>query len=144
MSMPSIDLVGYWPVASANGDIFMALLVALLFTLCVQWINYGQHTPDKVAIVVVVIDWFGFKTLLGPVDQLPSVHCRLGSDVSTLLHITPRSYHPQSVREPGHGTMRKLRWEWGVGTNLQTNLSATAVAFSDNITKSKLFVNAEC
>ena len=54
----------YWPVANGNGDIFMALLVALLFTLCVQWINYEQHTPDKVAIVVVVIDWFGSKTLL--------------------------------------------------------------------------------
>ena len=54
--MPSLDLVGYCSVANGNGDIFMALLVALLFTLCVQWINYGQHTPDKVAIVVVVID----------------------------------------------------------------------------------------
>lgn len=55
-----------WP---AIGDIDGMVGGFTLYSLFVQWINYGQHTPDKVPIVVVVIDRFGFKTLHGPVDH---------------------------------------------------------------------------
>ena len=126
-----------WPGSSAIAQlaILAALLVALLFTLCVWWINYGQHTPDKVPIVVVVIDWIQDSArACWPLLTKCSLQARLRSEHAP-SHITARSYHPQSVREPGQGTMRKLRWEWGVGTNLQTNISATAVSFSDNISK---------
>ena len=85
-----------WPGSSAIAQlaILAALLVALLFTLCVWWINYGQHTPDKVPIVVVVIDWIQDSArACWPLLTKCSLQARLRSEHAP-SHITARSYHP--------------------------------------------------
>ena len=78
----------------AQMAILAAVLVALLFTLCVRWINYGQHTPDKVPIVVVVIDWIQDSArACWPLLTKCSLQARLRSEHAP-SHITARSYHP--------------------------------------------------
>ena len=47
----------------------------------------------QIKFLLLLLSLTGSKTLLGPVDHfLPSVHCRLGSDLSTLLHTSQQDH----------------------------------------------------
>ena len=119
--------------------ILTARLAALLFTLYLfnGSITGNTHQIKFLLLLLSLTDSDSrLCTGLLTTNQVFSgqSYARLRSEHAPHTHITPRSYHSQSVHESRQETMRKLRSQWCVllWTNLQENISTTAV-FHNNI-----------